>query len=245
MNNYGLIGNSLAHSFSKFFFENKFKELKLENHFFHNFELESIINFKSSISKITNLKGLNVTSPFKEEILSFLDEITEEANEIGAVNCIKIRDNRLIGYNTDAIGFSQSIKPFLNSTHERALILGTGGASKAVAYALKKIGIEIHFVTSTLKKSENTFFYSEINERVMKAFKLIINTTPLGMYPNVNQRPILPYQLVNSSHFFYDLIYNPERTMFLESAIKKQGNTMNGFNMLQLQAEKSWEIWNS
>jgi shikimate dehydrogenase len=243
MINFGLIGKSLSHSFSKSYFEKKFIENELNDHFYKNFELETIEQF-SNVLKTQNLKGLNVTNPYKESVIPFLDELSIEAKEIGAVNCINIVNGKTIGYNTDAYGFGQSIKPFLDTTHGRALILGTGGASKAVAYALKKIGVEVFFATSSNKKNTNTFFYDEINEGMMSAFKLIINTTPLGLYPNINEAPALPYHLFTDKHLAYDLIYNPEQTLFLKQAKEKGAVTINGLSMLHLQAQKSWEIWN-
>lgn len=246
MNNFGLIGRSLSHSFSKSYFEKKFKENNLTNCAYHNFELPNIEKLKEVIAVTKDLKGLNVTTPYKVTIIPFLDELSAEAREIGAVNCIKIQNSRLIGYNTDIYGFTQSIKPFLDTNHQRALILGTGGASKAVAYALKKIGVEIYFVTSSAsKKTNNTFFYSELNEHVMNAFKLVVNTTPLGTFPNVQEAPALPYQLFTEQHLAYDLVYNPAETVFLTRAKEKGSIVVNGLSMLQLQAEKSWEIWNS
>jgi len=243
MINFGLIGKSLSHSFSRSYFEKKFIENELNDHFYKNFELETIEQF-SNVLKTQNLKGLNVTNPYKESIIPFLDELSIEAKEIGAVNCINIVNGKTIGYNTDAYGFGQSIKPFLDTTHGRALILGTGGASKAVAYALKKIGVEVFFATSSNKKNTNIFFYDEINEGMMSAFKLIINTTPLGLYPNINEAPALPYHLFTDKHLAYDLIYNPEQTLFLKQAKEKGAVTINGLSMLHLQAQKSWEIWN-
>lgn len=243
MTNFGLVGKSLSHSFSRSYFEKKFIENELKDHFYKNFELETIDQF-SDVLKTQNLKGLNVTNPYKESIIPFLDELSIEAKEIGAVNCINIVNGKTIGYNTDAYGFGQSIKPFLDTTHDRALILGKGGASKAVAYALKKIGVEVFFATSSSKKSTNTFFYNEINEGMMNAFKLIINTTPLGLFPNINEAPALPYHLFTDKHLAYDLIYNPEQTLFLKQAKEKGAVTINGLSMLHLQAQKSWEIWN-
>jgi len=244
MVNFGLIGKSLSHSFSKTYFEKKFKELDLKDHIYQNFELETIEEFKK-VLLTQNLKGLNVTNPYKESIIPFLDELSIEAKEIGAVNCIKIHNKKVIGYNTDAYGFAQSIKPFLDTTHQRALILGTGGASKAVAFALKKIGVEVFFASSSAKKNAATFFYDEINERMIDAFKLIINTTPLGLFPNINEAPALPYHLFTDKHLAYDLIYNPEQTLFLKQAKQKGAITINGLSMLHLQAQKSWEIWTS
>lgn len=244
MINYGLVGRSLSHSFSKTYFEKKFKELGLTDRSYQNFELETIEQFKNVLAT-ENLKGLNVTNPYKENVISFLNELSPEAKDIGAVNCIKIVSGKTIGYNTDAYGFAQSIKPFLDTTHERALILGTGGAAKAVAYALKKIGVEVFFATSSSEKTANTFFYEEINERMMDAFKLIINTTPLGLFPDTDKAPSLPYHLFTNKHLAYDLIYNPVETLFLKQAKDNGAVTINGLSMLHLQAEKSWEIWNN
>ncbi|MBA2611734.1 MAG: shikimate dehydrogenase [Bacteroidetes bacterium] len=244
MENFGLIGRSLSHSFSRSYFEKKFKELGLNDHRYLNFELNTIDGFKNVLTT-ENLKGLNITNPYKESILPFLDTLSAEAKEIGAVNCVKIENKKTTGYNTDAYGFGQSIKPFLDTTHQRALILGTGGASKAVGYALKKIGVDVFYASSSAKKTVHTFFYSEINERVMEAFKLIVNTTPLGLFPDINGSPNLPYHLFTDKHLAYDLIYNPEQTTFLRKAKEKGATTINGLSMLQLQAEKSWEIWNN
>lgn len=244
MKEFGIIGKSLSHSFSKSYFEKKFKDLNLADHFYNKFEIQTIEEFKGIIASHKNLVGLNVTIPYKQAILPFLDELSAEAKEIGAVNCIQIKSNKLIGYNTDVYGFSQSIKPFLDTNHQRALILGTGGASKAVAYALKKVGVEIYFVTSSAtKKTPNTFFYSELNELVMNAFKLIVNATPVGTFPAVEECPLLPYEFFTPQHLAYDLVYNPEQTLFLRNAKEKGSITVNGLSMLHLQAEKNWEIW--
>jgi shikimate dehydrogenase len=245
MTNFGLIGKTLKHSFSKTYFEKKFEALCLENYHYNNFELARIEEFENLISEVKHLKGLNVTIPYKESIIPFLDELSAEAKEIGAVNCIAVSGNKLIGHNTDVYGFAQSIKPFLDFNHQRALILGTGGAAKAVAYALKKTGVDVYFVTSSAKKNSTTFLYSEINDVVMNAFKLIVNTTPLGMFPNTQQAPALPWHLFTPQHLAYDLIYNPEQTLFLKQAKAQGAITINGLSMLQLQAEKSWEIWNA
>lgn len=242
---FGLIGKSLKHSFSKNYFEEKFQTLGLKNYSYQYFELETIDSIKQLSAEHPELKGFNVTIPYKETIIPFLDELSDEAKKIGAVNCVSISNKKLIGHNTDVYGFSQSIKPFLDVNHQRALILGTGGASKAVAYALQKTGVEIYFVTSSsVKKTNNTFFYSEINEVVMNAFKLIVNTTPVGMFPKIDEAPELPYHLLTPQHLAYDLIYNPEQTLFLQKAQAQGAITVNGLSMLQLQAEKSWEIWN-
>jgi shikimate dehydrogenase len=200
---------------------------------------------KNLIAETMDLKGLNVTIPFKESIIGFLDEIDSEANEIGAVNCIRIEKSLTRGFNTDAYGFSQSIKPFLASEHQRALILGTGGASKAVAHVLKKIGVDVWFVTSSGKQGKNVISYEMINSVIMKSFKLIVNTTPLGSFSDNESSPPLPYHLFTPEHLAYDLVYNPSETVFLGKAKANGAIIVNGLSMLQLQAEKSWEIWNS
>jgi shikimate dehydrogenase len=246
MQGFGLIGKTLSHSFSKSYFEAKFEKLGLEDHTYDLFEIGTIELFGEILEAHPDLKGLNVTIPYKEQIIPFLDELSAEAKAVGAVNCISIQNNKLVGYNTDVYGFSQSIKPFLDNNHQRALILGTGGASKAIAYALNKVGVEFYFVTSSEKKKTiNTFFYSEMNALMMRAFKLIVNTTPLGTFPGVNECPPLPYEFFTPEHLAYDLVYNPAETLFLKQAKAQGAITVNGLSMLQLQAEKSWEIWSS
>lgn len=242
MINFGLIGKSLSHSFSKAYFEKKFSDLGLRDYTYQNFELENISDIEQILVS-NQLNGLNITNPYKEEIIPYLDELSVEAKEIGAVNCVKVINGKTIGYNTDTYGFSQSIKPFLEPKHNKALVLGTGGASKAVAHALKKIGVEVYFVTSSLKKDNNTFFYTELNNFIFDAFKLIVNTTPLGLYPNISKSPGISYEYITPEHLCYDLIYNPEETLFLKHAKQRGALTVNGYSMLQLQAEKSWEIW--
>ncbi|MCU0361536.1 MAG: shikimate dehydrogenase [Bacteroidia bacterium] len=243
---FGLLGKSLKHSFSKPYFENKFKALHLTDYRFENFELPSLRDFPELLKNNPRLKGLSVTLPYKEDIIPYLDALSEEAKVIGAVNSIKIINGETKGYNTDVFGFTQSIKPFLDFNHQQALILGTGGAAKAVAYALKKIGVEIRFVTSDAKKKkENVFMYAELNAYVFQSHKLIVNCTPLGMFPNEASFPPLPYEHFSSEHLAYDLVYNPAETVFLRNAAEKGASVVNGLSMLKLQAEKSWEIWNS
>jgi shikimate dehydrogenase len=244
MTEYGLIGRTLKHSFSKTYFEKKFAQLGLTDHAYLNFELEKIEEVKELIAKHPNLKGFNITIPYKESIIPFLDELSAEAKAIGAVNCVKIRSGKLIGYNTDVFGFASSVKPFIEPHHNKALILGTGGASKAIAYALKNIGIEVFFASSS-KQGATTFLYSQLNEHMIRAFKLIVNTTPLGMFPDVNVCPDIPYEFLTPEHLCYDAIYNPETTLFLQKAKAQGAVTIHGLSMLQLQAEKSWEIWNA
>ena len=239
---YGLIGKSLKHSFSKSYFEQKFKEHKIENTKYRNFEFDHIDKVKVKLSEIKELKGLNVTIPYKSSIIPFLDGIDEIAEKIGAVNTIKIsNDSKWLGYNTDVYGFSTSLKPFLTNRHEKALILGSGGASKAVEYALKQLNISVVKVSRTKGKADLT--YADLNENVFKACKLIINTSPLGTWPDIEESPDIPFDFLTDEHLVYDLIYNPEKTLFLKKAESAGASIMNGLNMLKLQAEKSWEIW--
>ena len=244
--NLGLIGKSISHSFSKSYFEKKFKEESLSDFSYTNFDLGNLDSLLHIIAD-NNLSGLNVTKPYKEDVISFLNELDFTAKEIGAVNCIKViqKDNApyLIGYNTDYYGFAQSIKPFLEPIHQKALILGTGGASKAVNFALKNVGVDVYFVTTGEKKSGNYFHYTELNQYIMNAFKLIVNGTPLGLFPNVNECPAIPYEQITTEHLLYDLIYNPEETLFLKKGKEHGATTINGLSMLKLQADKAWEIW--
>lgn len=240
---YGLIGKSLAHSFSKKYFSEKFKKENITNCTYKLFEIENI-NQLTDITKNSNLKGLNVTIPYKESVIIKLNAIDEIAEEIGAVNTIKIENKKLIGYNTDYYGFKKSLKPFLDINHNRALILGTGGASKAIHYVLKELNIDCLFVSRT-PKNENEIPYKDINEYVIKHHQIIINTTPIGTFPNVNDLPDLPYHLLTQNHLLYDLIYNPLETAFLKKGKEQGCITLNGMEMLKLQAEKSWEIWNA
>lgn len=245
---FGLIGKSLSHSFSKSYLESKFIKEDKEGFQYSNFDLENLDNLLQIIID-NKLSGLNVTKPYKESVIPFLNELDVTAKEIGAVNCIKItwKSNTpyLVGYNTDYYGFAQSIKPFLEPIHQRALILGTGGASKAIAYALKNVDVDFYYVTSGEKKSANYFHYSELNEYVLNAFKLIINCTPLGMYPTTDACPDIPFEFITSEHLLYDLIYNPEETLFLQKGKANGAVTINGLNMLKLQADKAWEIWHN
>lgn len=244
---FGLIGKKLGHSFSKNYFENKFNELQLTNHEYHLFPLEDVAEFKSLLIKEENLIGLNVTIPYKEEIIAYLDELDETASAVKAVNCIKvIRSNKnvlLKGYNTDVFGFKQSLKPFLEPQHERALLLGTGGASKAVKYVLESFGITVWEVSRN-KTKENQFTYEELNEELIKHFKLIVNSTPVGMYPNILDCPVLPYGAIEKDFLLYDLVYNPEETLFLKKGKEKGAVCINGLSMLYHQADEAWRIWN-
>lgn len=238
---FGLIGKKLEHSFSKSYFTSKFKELELDS-VYVNFELNSIDEIRG-VFETEGLVGLNVTIPYKESIIPFLDEIDEVAQAIGAVNTVVIKDGKTKGYNTDAFGFKQMIKPFFKSHHERAIILGTGGASKAIAYVLEELGCSPIYI-SRYPNAENQFAYEEINKNMVEACPLIVNTTPIGMYPNENDEIDFPIEFLNEKNLVIDLIYNPKETIFLEKAKAKKSWTLNGLTMLHQQAEKSWLIWN-
>jgi shikimate dehydrogenase len=255
MNTYGLIGYPLGHSFSKKYFTEKFEKENISNCEYNLFPIENINLFPQLIKDNPSLIGLNVTIPYKESVINYLDELDNTAKTIGAVNCIKITDNttgngkilkekKLIGYNTDAFGFKQSIKPFLEKQHEKALILGTGGASKAVEYILKEIGLDCFFVSRSKNKIvSNSFSYDELNENIMKAFKIIVNCSPVGTYPNIHEAPSIPYEFISNQHLLYDLVYNPPVTEFLKRGKEQGAATLNGLTMLQQQAEEAWRIW--
>lgn len=248
MNNrykFGLIGKDISYSFSQNYFSEKFRVLGLEHCKYFNFDIPEIEEFPFLLyHKEHEFKGLNVTIPYKESVMKYLDEIDADAQKIGAVNTIKITEkNKLIGYNTDVYGFERAIKPLLQSHHKKALILGTGGASKAVSYALQKLDIEHKFVSR--KVDQNKFLYAMLNEQIMQAYLIIINCTPVGTYPDIDAAPKIPYKFITSRHLLFDLIYNPEETKFLKEGRLRNAQVKNGYEMLQLQAEKSWEIWNS
>ncbi|TNF46274.1 MAG: shikimate dehydrogenase [Bacteroidetes bacterium] len=241
MRKFGLIGEKLGHSFSKNFFTQYFKANDIDAEYL-NFEL-------GNISEITDLfkqelSGLNVTIPYKESVMVYLDEVSDEAVQIGAVNCISFNEGKVIGYNTDAYGFHNSIKPFLTNKHERALIFGTGGASKAVAYVLRSIGVEVFFISRSLN-GPRSFGYEDINEQMINSCKLIVNCTPIGMYPDVNSSLPIVAQAISEEHLFVDLVYNPELTKTMEIFLERGATAINGEAMLKLQAMKSWQIWNS
>lgn len=242
MKTYGLIGKSLSHSFSKKHFTRKFENLGLNDCLYSNIEIDTIEDFPQKIKELSP-SGLNVTIPYKKAILPFLDELDEVAKEIGAVNTIVFKNGKLKGYNTDAFGFHQSIKPFFKPHHERALILGTGGASKAVEYVLKQYGVEVMFASRNDSK-DNVLNWNDINENVIKHHLLIINCTPLGMFPNITSKPVIPYSVLTERHLLVDLVYNPDETLFLKLGKEKGSTIINGLTMLQQQAEKSWRLWN-
>ena len=243
---YGLLGYPLGHSFSRNYFNNKFEAEDIDAEYI-NFEIPDINMLMEVISEYYNLNGLNVTIPYKEQVIPFLDELDEDAANIGAVNVIKIihKNNDLLlkGYNSDVVGFCDSISPLIKPHMKKALILGTGGAAKAVCYGLKKLGIESQFVSR--KKTENTITYPEINKDIIDEHHIIVNTTPLGMYPNVDDCPDIPYELLTEKHLCYDLLYNPDETLFMKNAKGYGATVKNGLEMLLLQAFVSYEIWNS
>ncbi len=249
MNNrtkFGLIGKNISYSFSRGYFLEKFKELKLDKLTYHNFDIQDIEEFPFIIyQREDEFKGFNVTIPYKQTIMKYLSKIDDDAVEIGAVNTIKVTENNeLIGYNTDSYGFENSLKPLLKENHKKALILGTGGASKAIAFVLNKLKIEFLFVSRT-PSIDKEIAYANLTQEIIESHQLIINSTPVGTHPNIEECPNIPYEYLSENHYLFDLIYNPSETKFLKLG-KKQGSCIkNGLEMLELQAEKSWEIWNN
>ena len=242
-NNYGLVGKNISYSFSESYFADKFKKLGLSGYSYRNYDLAHIEDFKELVGEDKNFKGLNVTIPYKEAVIPYLDKLDKKARKVGAVNTVKFTKKGLNGYNTDIYGFKKSIKPHLRKHHKRALILGTGGASKAVAFVFKELGIKFKFVSRTAKK--NQLLYDDLDEKTMKKYKVLVNCTPLGTFPNIEEKPAIPFQLISDKHLLFDLIYNPEKTAFLREGEKQGATIRNGLRMLELQAEKSWKIWNS
>lgn len=243
---YGLIGKNISYSFSKKYFTEKFKDLKLNNYSYDNFDIQSIEEFPTMYDAvIDSIQGFNVTIPYKQEIIKYLDEIDDDAKAIGAVNTIKISSKgKLKGYNTDIYGFENSLKPLLKSNVKKALILGTGGASKAIAYVLNKNDISFNFVSRNAIRPK-TISYDDLTEEVISNHQLIINCTPLGTFPNIENSPDIPYEFLTDKHFLFDLVYNPSITVFLAKGKKQGAIIKNGEEMLQLQADRAWQIWNS
>ena len=246
MDKYGLVGYPLGHSFSRDFFNKKFKDEGIDAEY-ANFEIPSISQFPEIIAETPALRGLNVTIPYKEQVIAYLDELSEEARQIGAVNVIRIsRENgkaRLKGFNSDVIGFTRSISPLLQPDHRKALVLGTGGASKAVLCGLQKLGLDTMPVSRTPK--EGMLDYAQLTPEVLDEYKVIINCTPVGMYPHTAECPPLPYASIGSGHLLYDLVYNPEETLFLRNGRQQGAMTKNGLEMLVLQAQAGWDFWHS
>ena len=240
---FGLVGKSIEYSFSKKYFTEKFVLGNLADCSYHNFDLRGIEEFPSLIAENLNLKGLNVTIPYKEAVLPYLNKLSKTAAQIGAVNVISFtKKGNLKGYNSDYYGFMKSLKPLLQSHHRKALILGSGGAAKAVSFALDQLGILYTFVTR--EEKEGMIDYDLINATTFDNHQIIINCTPTGTVPNTKEFPPIPYHFFTKKHIAFDLIYNPEETQFLKKAKKKGAVTKNGYEMLILQAEKAWKIWN-
>ncbi len=240
---FGLLGKNIAYSFSKGYFTDKFLKENLTHCNYYNFDIQNILELKKILEENQDLKGLNVTIPYKEIILPYLDQLSNISAEIGAVNVIKFSaKGKLKGYNTDYFGFMKALKPLLQSHHKKALILGTGGASKGVAFALKKLEIPFTFVSRVASKK--AIDYSSIDATIFEEHQIIINCTPLGTIPNTDVCPIIPYENFSPQHLAFDLIYNPTETLFLKKARENGAVTENGLRMLHFQAEKAWEIWN-
>lgn len=243
MAKYGLIGKNIGYSFSKTFFTTKFEQ-ENRSDTYHNFDIDCITSLHNIISKYEDLKGLNVTIPYKENVIPHLDRLDKEAEKIGAVNTIKIlRDGRLAGYNTDHYGFARALSSFLPLQQKTALILGTGGASKAVAYVLEAMNFKHTFVSRT--KTSDNFTYDELNREIILKNFLIVNCTPLGTFPNIHEFPNIPYEYLTKDHLLFDLIYNPRETEFLKRGYAKRARVTNGLKMLEYQAKKAWSIWKS
>lgn len=245
MDKYGLIGYPLGHSFSIGYFNEKFENEGIDAQYI-NFEIPSIENLPEILASNPELKGLNVTIPYKEKVISYLDDMSEEARAIGAVNVVRVthKGNKTIlkGFNSDVIGFTQSIEPMLETNiHKKALILGTGGASKAIRYGLQQLGLETLFVSRTPKPGAIT--YDDITAETIREYNVIVNCTPCGMYPKADQCPKLPYEAMDSRNILYDLIYNPDETLFMQRGAENRANVKNGLEMLLLQAFASWEFW--
>lgn len=243
MAKFGLIGKNIDYSFSRKYFSEKFEKEGLP-HSYENFDLSSLAQFPEILKKNPDLKGLNVTIPYKERIMAYLDALDAEAEKIGAVNTIKISEGgRLIGYNTDHFGFAQALMPYLPLRSDNALILGTGGASKAVAFALRQLGFNFHFVSRN--PTSGQWAYAHLDGEIVQAHSLIVNSTPLGTAPHTSRFPSIPYELIGAHHLLFDLIYNPAESEFLRRGKERGAKTTNGLQMLVLQAEKAWEIWRS
>jgi len=247
MRKFGLIGNPLGHSFSKKYFTEKFLKEHIVDCSYENYQLENLDTFRELISSEKDLCGLNITIPYKSEIIRFLDVIDPEAEEIGAVNVINIKRNKnqikLYGYNSDVTGIRDTLQPFIGERVINAVVLGTGGSSRAVCYVLKKFGIKVALVSRD--KKPGVFVYSEIGKSVLEHAQLIVNTTPLGMFPNISGLPDISYRDLNRNHVLFDLVYNPEITSFLKRGAEQGCTIISGIRMLHSQAEKAWDLWNN
>jgi shikimate dehydrogenase len=239
---YGLLGYPLSHSFSKKYFDEKFAKENITDAVFENFSLESI-ELLNEILQRKELQGFAITIPYKRDVISFLHESTDAVKKMNACNCVKINNGKLFGFNTDVIGFEKSFKKYLQPHHTRALILGTGGASSAVEFALRKLNITYKFVSRNRK--ENQLGYEDLNEEILQEYTVIINASPLGTYPATDECPAIPYSFISSKHYLFDLVYNPYETKFLRLGKERGATIQNGYDMLVLQAEENWKIWNS
>lgn len=246
-NIFGLLGKNISYSFSKVYFTQKFSESGLTDHIYLNFDLPEISELPLILDRYkSNLKGFNITIPYKQEIFKYLDDTDRVAADIGAVNVVKVLENKkLKGYNTDSYGFENSIRPLLKPYHKKALILGTGGASKAVLYILNKLGLETTLVSRSADKKPGMISYDDLSKKVINKNLIIVNATPVGTYPDIDHAPDMPYKYLTSKHLLFDLIYNPSETTFLKYGKDAGATIKNGLEMLELQAEKAWEIWNS
>lgn len=242
MDKYGLIGFPLGHSFSRGFFTEKFAREGIDAEYV-NFEIPDASMLLDVIRDNPELRGLNVTLPHKQAVIPLLDELSDEAKEIGAVNVIRVRDGKLKGFNSDIIGFTESIKPLLQPWHKKALILGTGGASRAIRVGLTRLGIEWTYVSRTPR--EGMLTYSDLTADVMQQYMVIVNCSPVGMFPKTGEAPNIPYELLTPKHLLYDLVYNPEETLFMQKGRAQDAIVKNGLEMLHLQAIASWEFWHS
>jgi len=244
MRQFGLIGYPLSHSFSQKYFTDKFEKEGLAGEYrYQAYPIKTIAELPRLLQSNPSLEGLNVTIPYKEQVLRYLTEQGPIVQQVGACNCIRIKDGKLTGYNTDVLGFEQSLRKHLQPHHKKALILGTGGAGKAVEYVLQQKGIRYRYVSR--KPSVNHFSYEQVTPAVLAEYKLIINTTPLGMYPNTTQAPPIPYGALTAEHYLFDVIYNPATTLFLQQGAQRGAAIQNGLDMLIIQADESWKIWSA
>lgn len=238
-NTYGLIGKKLSHSFSQTYFREKFSRLGIDADYV-NFEISTIEEIEGVFK--TNPKGLNVTIPYKEAVLDYMDDLSPAAKEIGAVNTVVFKNGKRTGHNTDAFGFQQMIKPYFESQHEKALVFGTGGAAKAVEYVLDNLGVQVISISRNPEPGE--YNYEDVNDFMVASCKMLVNCTPVGMFPNVDECLTIPFEFLTSQHLVIDLIYNPQETLFLQKAKQAGAVTLNGLTMLQQQAEQAWKLWN-
>lgn len=240
---FGLVGYPLTHSFSQSYFTQKFSLLGMSDEcFYENFSIPDIEELPYLLIQKNNLVGFNITIPYKKQIIPFLHQLTPEVTEMGACNCVRIQHKKLIGYNTDIVGFENSLKPFLQKNHTHALVLGTGGAAAAVEFVLRKLNISYLNVSRTA--ANNSIQYNGLSKEILAQYHLIINTSPVGQYPNVDASPLIPYEFLGPKHHLYDLIYNPTETQFLKKGKAQGASVQNGYEMLVMQAEESWRIWN-